>query len=298
MLKRGAVTRDAWTRERAAMWGYVFAQIARDVVLPLHMYARYAVAQRPELLEVQREQVRQMMDLLEGIFRLFNRPGPLMFDNIGEYQHAVEQIHVISCDLAQWDDNREALEIWEKLVGIAAEDKIFFRQLVTVPLLEGKANWTAADSPIAYLRRSLKNERIDEEKEGRKRRQKEVPLEDAPEPEAPVTGPADDPMEELIAAALRGSDAEVNDYGKLVLRGATHEEARRQLGWYKVRAHRVEVRYRRHLKRAAKNRDLQTCRQALAALHGASHTVRRVTFADDTAGRQRSYFEHKKHDET
>jgi hypothetical protein len=168
---------------------------------------------------------------------------------------------VICCDLAQWDDNGEALEIWEQLVGIASKDKAFFRELVTLPMLEGDANWTGADKPIQYLRTAMKNNKRDAEKEGWARQQREVPLEalvGMPAESADYGVDTDIEFDEAAREALEESlkkiaevDPDLAVYGTLRLRGEKHKEIKARFGWSWKHSYNIQVRFLRWQKNVA-----------------------------------------------
>jgi hypothetical protein len=268
------------------------AHLNAAYVLPTIAYAKQ-IAQREASSPEQQAQVRAMIAVAEETARLFG--GPIRYQLLPELERANQRFAAVLIALSAWDSDDTALALWAKVILGSQREWRRLGEVATVPLLEGKANWTSAEHPVPYLAQATRNKRIDEDKQELPRKN-QVPLDAIPEPQDPSPPPSGegDPCEEAITAVLAGADPEVKAYGELVLRGFTHEEARRRLGWYKKRAQRVEVRYRRHLKHAARDRDFHSLRQALADYRdAASRTTRKVTFPDDAEGRMRGYFEHR-----
>jgi DNA-directed RNA polymerase specialized sigma24 family protein len=232
-----------------------------------------------------------MMAMLEDVSRLFSRPGPVARVDVGQYQKALEQIALIASNLAQWEDNRDGIEIWEKILEIAGVDSALFRELVTVPLLNGRSNWTGAQKPRHFIFGTMRNRKLDERRKSSRLRRREGRLEEVDEPEfsGETTAGANQSFADAVDAVLARADSEVQAYGRLVFAGYTQPQIRRQFSWSQKHAHRVDVRFRRYLKGAAGSVDI---RQALAQLRtDASRTVVRQVF-QDPKGERRSYFEH------
>jgi hypothetical protein len=234
-----------------------------------------------------------MIALLEDVVRLFR--SPVNHRLIPQLEQAHQRVHGALITLSTYDGDDTALKFWSKEILNSQGRWLDLADVATLPLIEGNENWTTKELPVPYLAKAARNHRLKEETTYGPR-DGEIPLDEAPELEAPDTrGGA--PLEEVIAAVLNGADSEVKQYGQLILRGDTHEEARRQLGWYKKRGQRVEMRYRRHLKKAARTSDLQTLKQVLASWDS-SRTIRKVTFQDEREGRRRGYFEHRENRES
>jgi hypothetical protein len=289
-----AVPPEEWTEVVAAEWGYRFALLNKHLVLPFHFLAG-RLAQQTGLAPKPRDQLHKMMLMLEAISRRFMRPGPVAYAEIPAYQGAIEQIAVIAEDLAQWDGdgNREAMEVWEQLLEIAAQDKDFFRELVTVVPLDGKANWTQAKRPRAYLLRSIRNQKVDEDKELAHERRRKAPLEEYLKKEEGEKEPSGetatnlDTIRELLLADTTG---DVRRYGAKFFENPEHAEICQDLHWSRERGRRARRAWMAHVHRAAGSLPV---REALAQLSAdASRTVLWRTFFD-RAGRKKGYWEHK-----
>jgi hypothetical protein len=247
--------------------------------------------QRPGYSEAQRAEIQRTIAMLEQIYRTYtcrlNRAA------LPALKLALERFPLAVHTLAQWDDDRVALEFWEQQLQIASADVPRFRELITVPPLEGEANWTGEATPLQYLGHVIRDQKRNEVRAAQLQRKKEVPLEAFVEPM--LSGRAERPVDndQLIRAVLAKADAEVREYGELALRGYTEKEIRRKLGWYKKRVRRVEMRYRRYLKQAAATSATTLPDTPLHYPTDASKTTLLRTFADPASGARRSYFEHK-----
>ena len=282
-----------------ARWAQYHVHVCQAYVLPALAYAKQ-MAQRSTLSPDQQEQVRAMIPILEETARLFS--GPITYRLVPKLEHANQRFAGALINLSAWDNDDTALGFWAKEILGAPKDWSYLGEVATRPLLEGRQSWTAAERPVPYLAQATRNHRTTEERKYQPR-PREVPLDEVAEPIAPDSAPSTASWDELIAAVFANADGEVKAYGELVMRGCTHDEARRQLGWHKKRGQRVAVRYRRHLKRAGRDGDRQTLRQILVNWNtNASRTVAERTFRDSDAGRRYSYFEHldgwKNRDET
>jgi hypothetical protein len=271
-----------------ARWTAWFRRVKQEYVLPTIAHAEQ-MAQRKSFSPEQQAQIQKMIVILRQVAKVFGTP--LTDRRMETFERARQNFWMACHNLALWDNDAGAAAIWAKtLVGDDQERHWLLAEVSTLPLLEGKQNWTTKDRPVFYARRAVHNMCIDAYRQ-QQPDPRVVPIEDAPELVAPE--PAID-HEEVIRTVLTGADAEVKDYGTLILRGMTQAQAQRQLGWAKKRTHRVDVRYRLHLKRAAKTHDLQTLRSVLAEWRSnASKTVVRRTFNDDDEGRQHQYFDHR-----
>jgi hypothetical protein len=75
------------------------------------------------------------------------------------------------------------MEIWERFLEITAKEQPLFRDFITLPLLDGQANWTEAEQPLAYTRASIENQKRDQASQLRKQHERERPLQEYQEPE-------------------------------------------------------------------------------------------------------------------
>jgi len=271
-------------------WTDYVGYLAEVRVLPTLDYAR-TIEQRAALSPEQRAQVRAMISRLEETARLFC--GPITYRLVSKLERALQGFAGVLINLSAWDNDDMALKFWAKEILGDPREWTTLAEIATTPLLEGHQNWTGAERAVPYLAQATRIHR-DAEERRYQANPREVPLDQAAEPVAAELAPSDEQLEEAFKELLRGADSEVQDYGVLILRGYTQDEARRQLSWYRKRVQRVDVRYRRHLKRAARDRDRQTLRQILDRWRAdASRTVDRRTFHDDDTGRRYDYFEHK-----
>lgn len=165
-------------------------------------------------------------------------------------------------------------------------------------LLEDTKGWRDADNPLKFVADAAYNLARKEAREEAAQafrnyatgtRQAALPLEEVGDVADPA--PDGDRSGRMIEALLRGAPPDVEAYGELILQGYTHEEARRKLSWYKKRAHKAEVAYRKHLKQARSGPKAGALRQEIESLSNASHTTCRVTFKD--AERRHGYYEHR-----
>lgn len=273
-----------------ARWAEYTSHLLRARVLPTLAYAK-AIAERDALLSEQRSQVLVMVKTLEGIADLFR--GPIRFRIIPQLELATQRFACTLINLSAWDGDDAALKFWAQ--ELLRDEKAWpnLGEVATIPLLEGKANWTEAGKPVSYLATAARRHKSKADRKYRPRAD-EVPLDQVGEIAA-GSSLTHDPLGDAIAAVLAHiRDREELVSGELHLRGNTDKEIGRTLGWRAKRLNRVAVRFRRHLKVAARTSDLQTLRQILSGWRAnASRTIAHRTFRDDQEGRLYDYFEHR-----
>jgi hypothetical protein len=282
-----------WTLDRAAYWGYFFALLNQHCVLRFQLYARHLEQEPGRPLE-QRQQLRQMLSMLSNIGWLFRRPGPVAYSDLPLYQQALERCILIGSDLALWGSNEPAITIIEEFLKVAP-DQDSFRDLITVALLDGKANWTEARTPLLYTGEAIEYQHRDQARQRSQDRYRfrplSVALEYQAEDKAEDVQNAGVDLGDVRDLLLADTHGDTRRYGEKALEGFELPEIRQLLHWGRERARQAARAWAAHLYRASGSLPV---REALGQLNAdASRTVVRRTFFDPTHRSRLRYWNFK-----